>query len=135
MIAVERATQDPSELAAQAAAAFKVVLNIVDKWQWTGAEKQAILAMSRSTLHRNIQNPQQAKLTSDQIERISYILNIHQALRIVFSNRENVYGFMRMANNNPYFNGKTPLSLIATGSFGALYEVYKRIDAMRGGQW
>ena len=41
----------------------------------------------------------------------------------------------RMANHNPYFNGKTPLSLIATGSFGALYEVYKRIDAMRGGQW
>lgn len=119
----------------QAGTAFKVVLNIFDKWNCTGTEKETILGMSHSTFHRNSKNPLDAKLNKDQIERISYILNIHQTLRMVFSNRENTYGFMRMENNNPYFNGKTPLSLITTGSFGALYEVYKRIDIMRGGQW
>tara|TARA_R110000803_G_scaffold90248_1_gene157550 strand:- start:5671 stop:5877 length:207 start_codon:yes stop_codon:yes gene_type:complete len=32
--------------------------------------------------------------------------NIHQSLKEVFSNPENVYGFMNMQNSNPYFNGK-----------------------------
>ena len=54
---------------------------------------------------------------------------------MVFTNPDNVYGFMKMVNNNPYFNGRTPLSLIATGQFGALYEVAKRVDSMRSGQW
>jgi uncharacterized protein (DUF2384 family) len=128
-------TQVNPNIAQQAGAALKVVLNIFDKWKCSGAEKEAILGMSHSTFHRNSKDPLNAKLSNDQIERISYILNMHQALRMVFSNNENIYGFMRMENNNPYFNGKTPLSLIATGSFGALYEVFKRIDVMRGGQW
>jgi hypothetical protein len=42
---------------------------------------------------------------------------------------------MAMKNNNPYFNGNSPLALISTGKFGTLYEVFKRIDAMRNGQW
>ncbi len=128
-------TQTNQNIDNQAGAALKVVLNIFNKWSCTGAEKEAILGMSHSTFHRNVKDPLNAKLSNDQIERISYILNIHQALRMVFSNNENIYGFMRMENHNPYFNGKTPMELIATGSFGALYEVFKRIDVMRGGQW
>lgn len=115
--------------------AFKVALGICDKWECSVAEKEAIFGMPRSTLHRNTKKPLEAKLSGDQIERVSYILNIHQALRIVFSNSENIYGYMNMKNNNPYFNGQTPMDIIKTGSFGSLYEVFTRINAMRGGQW
>jgi len=115
--------------------ALKAVLNVFDKWGCSSTEKQAVLGMSSSSFFRNAKNPLNAKLSHDQVERISYVLNIHQALRLVFSNKENIYGFMRMENNNPYFNGNTPLSIIATGAFGALYEVFKRVDVMRGGQW
>lgn len=118
-----------------AGAALRVAINILDKWQCKPQEKQAILAMGRSTLYKYQENPDSAKLSRDQLERISYILNIHQALRIVFSNPENVYGFMRMDNHNAYFNGKSPMALITTGSFGTLYEVCRRIDVMRGAQW
>lgn len=119
----------------QSGTALKVVLNIFDKWGCSATEKQAVLGMTSSSFFRNAKNPLAAKLNHDQVERISYVLNIHQALRMVFSNNENIYGFMRMENNNPYFNGKTPLSIIATGKFGSLYEVFKRVDVMRGGQW
>ena len=115
--------------------ALKVALNIFDKWQCSAEQKIAILGLTRSTFYRITKSPEKASLSHDQVERISYILNIHQALRIVFSNAENIYGYMRMANNNPYFNGKSPLSIIETGSFGSLYEVNKRIDSMRSGQW
>lgn len=125
-------TQSPTE---HAATALRVAINILNKWQCTSTDKQSILAMARSTLYKYQENPTSAKLSRDQLERVSYILNIHQALRIVFSNPENVYGFMQMQNHNPYFNGKTPMELIASGNFGTLYEVYTRIDAMRGSQW
>ncbi|GAA5135444.1 MbcA/ParS/Xre antitoxin family protein [Thalassotalea piscium] len=117
------------------AAGLKAVLNIFKKWECSNEQIQKILSVSRAALHNYKHNPEKAKLTADQLERISYILNIHATLRTVFSNPENQYGFMKMPNNNPYFNGKTPLALIATGKFGILYEVFKRIDTMRGGAW
>lgn len=114
---------------------LKVVLNLLDKWQCSAEQKIAILGFTRTTFYRVNKTPEKATLSGDQLERISYLLNIHQALRIVFSNSENIYGYMSMVNNNPYFNGRTPLSIIETGSFGALYEVFTRINAMRSGQW
>lgn len=116
-------------------AAFQMGNNILDKWGCSAAQKQAILGITKSSFHRYQKNPNTISLSSDQLERLSYLANIHQALRIVFSNPDNVYGFMGMTNNNPYFNGRTPLSIITTGSFGSLYEVFKRIDSMRSGQW
>ena len=89
--------------------------------------------MKKSTYYKNRESVDTARLSGDQVERISYILNIHAALRIVFDNPENVYGFMSMPNNNSYFNGRTPLTVISTGNFGALYETFKRVDALRGG--
>lgn len=116
-------------------AAFRLGNNILEKWGCSAIEKQAILGMGKSSYQRYKKDNHSANLSSDQLERISYIANIHQSLRMVFSNPDNVYGFMTMKNMNPYFNGETPLSLIRSGNFGALYEVFKRIDCMRNGQW
>ena len=71
----------------------------------------------------------------DQIERLSYLVNIHGCLRMIFENPKNVYGFMALKNDNPYFNGKSPLEIISTGQFPALYETFRRIDVLRGGLW
>ena len=116
-------------------AAFKMGVNILDKWGCSVPQKLAILSLPRSTYHRYVKNDDAVSLSSDQLERLSYLANIHHALRLVFSNPDNVYGFMGMVNNNSYFNGRTPLSIISTGNFGSLYEVFKRIDSMRSGQW
>ena len=110
---------------------LKAALNILTKWDCSTIEKQAILGMAKSTFYKYQNRPENATLSHDQIERISYILNIHAALRIVFSNPENVYGFMKMPNQNSYFSGRTPLEIIATGQFSSLYEVFKRVDYMK----
>lgn len=117
------------------AASFRVVDKILNKWNCTPAEKLSIMGISKASFYRYKNAEKQIVLNPNQLERLSYIANIHQSLRMVFTNPDNVYGFMKMENNNPYFEGRTPLSLIATGSFGTLYEVFKRIDAMRSGQW
>jgi len=117
------------------ATGLKVVLNILDKWGCGPAQVQLILQVSRPAFYKYRRNPAGASLSGDQVERISYLLNIHQALRTIFRNPENIYGFMAMPNDNPYFNGRSPLAVISTGVFADLYETCQRIDALRGAQW
>lgn len=114
---------------------LKTAFNILDKWGCSREQILNILQISRSAYHKYRAEPKSAKLSNDQLERLSYLLNIHAALRIVFDNPSNAYGFMSMPNHNPYFNGATPLEIIASGHFGALYETHNRIDALRGGDW
>lgn len=117
------------------ATAFKMGNSILDKWGCSVSQKYAILGIPKSSFHRYLNDPSTVTLSNDQLERLSYLANIHQALRIIFSNPDNVYGFMSMVNHNPFFNGRSPLSIISSGNFGALYEVFKRVDSMRNGQW
>jgi Protein of unknown function (DUF2384) len=118
-----------------AQAAVSSALNIMDKWSCSEKEKMALLGVGRSTLHKYQAAPSSARLSPDLLERISYLLNIHAVLRILFENPENVYGFVRLPNNNPFFNGKTPMDILSTGLMSALYEVYRHLDAIRGGQF
>ena len=115
-----------------AATGLKTAINILDQWGCSPEQEWAILGMKKSSYYKHRENAESARITGDQLERISYILNIHAALRVIFDNPENLYGFMSMENHNPFFNGESPLTIIATGNFGSLYEVYKRIDTLRG---
>ncbi|MCB8890023.1 antitoxin Xre-like helix-turn-helix domain-containing protein [Vreelandella malpeensis] len=119
-----------------AAVGLKAAVRILDKWQAKGEQGEAILRVSHTTYARARRGDlAEIKLDADQLARISYLLNIHAALRTLFENPENVYGFVTMANHNPYFNGRTPLEVIGGGDFAALYETFKRIDSLRGAQW
>ncbi|MES2823731.1 MAG: MbcA/ParS/Xre antitoxin family protein [Pseudomonadota bacterium] len=118
-----------------AQAAVGTVLNILDKWSCSEKEKMALLGIGRSTLHKYQAAPASARLSADLLERISYLLNIHAVLRILFENPENVYGFVRLPNNNPFFNGKAPIEILSTGLMSALYEVHRHLDALRDGQF
>ena len=132
---IKKLSQKPAINEQQGNKALKVALNILNKWKCTEQEKQAVLGVGRSTLHKYQTNPESARLTPDLLERTSYILNIHQALRMLFDNDENVYGFIRMPNHNYYFNGATPISTMSSGLSSSLYEVHRQLDSLRGGQW
>ena len=127
---------DISQNRAAAAAGLKAAVRILDKWRASGEQGEAILRVSHSTYARARRGDiAEIKLDSDQLTRISYLLNIHAALRMIFDHPENLYGFVNMINHNPYFNGRTPLEIMGSGDFAALYETFKRIDSLRGGQW
>lgn len=67
----------------------------------------------------------------DNLEvRISHILNIHATLRTIFSNEDNVYGFMSHTNNNTFFNGRSPTSIIASGRLSDLQEVREKVESL-----
>lgn len=117
------------------AVGFKAVNNIFDKWGVDLGQRLAMLRLPRSTYYKYCQNPDSIKLDSDQLTRISYILNIYAALKIIFNNGDNVNGFVKMPNHNPFFNGRTPLDIMGSGVMSDMYETFKRIDSMRGAGW
>ncbi|VTP69272.1 Uncharacterised protein [Leclercia adecarboxylata] len=67
--------------------AIRAAMNILEKWGCSTEQQQNILQLSRAALYKYRQKETKtASLTHDQLTRISYLLNMHSALRIVFSN-------------------------------------------------
>ena len=110
--------------------AFKMGNNILDRWGCSTSEKQKILGISDSSLFQS-QNKLNLSLSDEQLVRISYLANIHETLRLIFSNSDNVYMFMNATNNNSYFKGRSPLSILKTGSIDALHHVCRRLESLR----
>ncbi|MNQ51891.1 hypothetical protein D3C85_658920 [compost metagenome] len=121
----------------QCVTGLRAAVAILEKWAATSDQACRILRISRSTYTRARQRDPDwsVGLDSDQMQRISFVLNIHATLRLVFDNPQNVYGFPSMANENEFFNGRTPLEIMSQGDMISLYETFRRIDVLRGAQW
>lgn len=114
--------------------AFKVVLNIFDKWHCTTEEALILLGLKRSTWFKYKNAPEHASFSHDITERISYILNIHAALRILFSNQDSVYQWVRKPNTDPFYNGRSAMDVMLQGRVVDLWSVSSRLNAERGGK-
>ncbi|WP_339847591.1 hypothetical protein [uncultured Halopseudomonas sp.] len=119
------------------ATGLRTAVAILDKWGATGEQGEAILRVSHSTYARAKRKGGLASinLDRDQLTRVSFVLNIHAALRTIFDNPDNLYGFMGMANDNAFFLGRSPLDVMGGGDIVAVYETFRRIDVLRGSQW
>ena len=116
---------------------LRAAVTVLEKWNATAEQACRILRISRSTYTRAKQRDAEwsVSLDTDQMQRISFVLNIHAALRLVFDNPENVYGFPDMKNDNEFFNGRAPLEIMSQGDMISLYETFRRINVLRNAQW
>ena len=130
-------TPDISSQKTASATGLRTAVAILDKWGATGEQGEAILRVSHSTYARAKRKDGLASinLDRDQLTRVSFVLNIHAALRTIFDNPDNLYGFMQMPNDNPFFLGRSPLEVMGSGDIVAVYETFRRIDVLRGSQW
>jgi len=111
---------------------LSAAVGILDKWGASTEQVCSILRVSRSTHTRAKQRAVgwSVSMDSDQMQLISFVLNIHAALRVIFDNPKNFYGFVSMSNSNEFFNGRTPLEIMVQGDMISLYETYRRIDSL-----
>src|SRR5690606_20606045 len=101
----------------QCAAGLRAALNILDKWRATAEQACAVLPISRSTYtSASKSDPSETvSVDSDHMQRISVVLNIHAALRVVCDDPDSVYGYPRMEKHNEVFNRGTSLDVMAQG--------------------
>ncbi|MFT6463593.1 antitoxin Xre-like helix-turn-helix domain-containing protein [Halopseudomonas laoshanensis] len=123
-------------LETKGAIGLRSAIKIMEHWGASQNQMIAVLRVSRRKLTRaGEERSEIIKLDTDQLDRISYVLNMHATLRIIFDNPSNVYGFMSMPNGNAFFNGRNPLEVIADGSLMSLHETFRRVDGLRCGGW
>lgn len=93
----------------------------------TGLKSAETLLLKWGATHEQVQVILPNEESNIEI-RISHLLNIHATLRIIFNNQDNIYGFMSHTNNDTFFYGRSPLSIIASGRLSDLQDVRENID-------
>lgn len=113
------------------AVALKAFFAIVDKWQLTSEQERQLLAVPRATFYR-WKNQLDGSLTADTLERISYILGIYKALRILLPSELAANQWLHKPNSAPLFGGRTALEKLLKGHVIDLADVRRYLDAERG---
>lgn len=114
----------------EAKASFKAAVRLFGKWGVTDDEASTLLDMKVRT-YRRWKVEGAADIGRDAKARLSNLMGIHKALRIVFGDTERVYGWVRSPNET--FDGRTALDVMLGGDLTDLMRVRRYLDAVRGG--
>lgn len=114
--------------------ALRTFFNIAKAWGLNNAQMCILLGIStESTFYNWKRNPEQAILSNDTIERLSYIFGIYKALQILLPNPTIADNWVNYSNSNALFNGQKPIERMLQGQVADLYMVRRYLDAERGG--
>jgi uncharacterized protein (DUF2384 family) len=116
---------------------LRTFLNIAHEWRLSEQERLRVLGFpARSTFHGWVLKVRQKidiTLSVDELTRISTVLGIYKALKIIFPRDEDAARWLRSPNTGPLFGGQAPLGLITSGTQDAPMLVRRYLDAWRGG--
>jgi uncharacterized protein (DUF2384 family) len=126
-----QSTVAPSrDLSAPAVRAFD---KIAIAWEMDVAEQRAALGgVSRQTIYNWREHPERARLSDDQLDRISYLLGIYKALHILFTRPEQADSWIRRPNSSVPFGGRPAADLLFSGRMLDLIRVRRYLDGARG---
>jgi len=114
----------------EAAAMFRAVLNLFGKWELTDEQAATLLDMPvRSYRRWKAEGP--GRVSRDGAARLSNLMGIHKALRIVFSEAQRGYAWIKASNTA--FAGSSALDVMLGGELTDIMRVRRYLDAERGG--
>lgn len=116
---------------------LRAFLQIAAIWRLNEAERLCMLGLPpRSTYHgwvRVAEAGGELSLSVDTLARISAVLGIHKALRILFETDAEALAWLRGPHAALPFGGQAPMALVASGTQDGLMLVRRFLDAARGG--
>ncbi len=114
----------------EAAAMFRAALNLFRLWGVTDDQAAILLDLPRRTFAR-WKSGEIGRLGRDGKARLSNLMGIHKALKIVF--REPARGYAWIKSPNDVFGGRSALDVMLGGELTDLMRVRRYLDAERGG--
>lgn len=112
-------------------AAIQAFFGIADEWELSTAEGQNLLGLNpNSSSYFVWKKKGNGILSKDQLDRVSYLLGIYKALKIIFSDDKQANDWVRKPNKA--FNGKSVLEVMLQGKITDLATVRSYLDAQRG---
>lgn len=115
---------------AEAGAMFRAALNLFARWDITDEQAATLLDLPVRT-YRRWKAGEQGRIDRDGKARLSNLMGIHKALRIVLNDAAN--GYRWITTPNEAFNGQSALSVMLGGELTDLMRVRRYLDAERGG--
>lgn len=109
---------------------LEAFFGMAERWRLSTEEQILLLGSpGRSTFFKWKKDG--GNLPADTQERLSHLLGIWKALRILFTVDERGEEWIR--SRNFYFDGASALDVMLEGNVTSLYRVRRYLDAQRGG--
>jgi len=114
------------------APALKAFFNLMARWRVRDEDARALLGgVSNGPFYEMKRAPGRV-IDADRLTRISYLIGIFKALRILHSPKL-ADEWVHLPNQNPIFAGQTPLAYMLRGGLPAMQTVRRLLDARRAG--
>lgn len=125
------ATIDGGYSAAEAQAMQRAVLRVLDNWGVSDVDAAIILGGIAPRTVSRWRAGELGRVTRDLADRMSLILGIHKALRILFEDAGRGYRWIKEPNEA--FGGRSALELMRDGGMTDLMRLRGYLDSARGG--
>jgi hypothetical protein len=121
-----------SQDAALSPAGLRAFFRLATAWGLSLGEQRAALGnVAKQTLYNWREQPESARLSDDQLDRLSYLLGIYKALHIIFTRPEQADSWIRRPNDAPPFGGKPAAATLFSGKMEDLMRVRRYLDGAR----
>lgn len=114
---------------AEAAAMFRAAVNLFRLWGLTDEQAAVLLDLTLRT-YRRWKAGDVGRLGRDGRARLSNLMGIHKALRLIFRDPQRGYDWIRKPNLT--FGGRSALDVMLEGDLTDLMRVRRYLDAERG---
>jgi uncharacterized protein (DUF2384 family) len=113
----------------EAAAMFRAALNLFKLWEITDEEAAILLDVPVRT-YRRWKAGDLGRIDRDGKARLSNLMGIHKALRIIFREPQRGYAWIKAPNK--VFSNRAALDVMLGGELTDLMRVRRYLDAERG---
>lgn len=137
MVALRQVSTEPPHFTPEpitdeeAAAMFRAAVNLFQRWGLIDEQASILLDVPPRTLARWKADRAPGRLGRDGKARLSNLMGIHKALRIIFREPQRGYGWIKAPNEA--FGGRSALEVMLHGELTDLMRVRRYLDAERGG--
>jgi len=114
-------------------AAVRAFLKIDELWELRDEDARVLLGGMSNGAFYELKRKTSATLDQDRMTRISVLTGIFKALNILYS-KKLADGWIQLPNDNPMFEGGTPLAYMLRGGLPGMLRVRQLVDSRRGGR-
>ena len=108
----------------------RAVIRLFERWGLTEQQSSVLLGGITTRTYQRWKRGEFGRVGVDQQERLSNLMGIHKALRLLFKEPDRGYGWIKRANEA--FGGASALDVMLNGRLTDLMRVRRYLDASRG---
>ncbi|WP_245806153.1 MbcA/ParS/Xre antitoxin family protein [Erythrobacter donghaensis] len=115
----------------QVEAMQRAIIQLFDRWGVSDAQAAILMGGISTKTFRRWKGGQYGNPGRDLADRMSLLLGIHKALRIIYSDA--VRGYRWISAPNDLFDGQSALDIMMRGGIEDIRRIRTYLDSVRGG--